>query len=84
MVTFLKIQDYANNNATVIPINLIQRSETEGDHIFVAENGVAKRRIITVGKTYGNDAEIISGLKAGDQIITVGYQELTDGQVIKY
>jgi hypothetical protein len=37
-----------------------------------------------VGKTYGNDAEIISGLKAGDQIITVGYQELTDGQVIKY
>ncbi|MEY3412421.1 MAG: cation efflux system protein/acriflavin resistance protein family [Bacteroidota bacterium] len=84
MVTFLKIQDYANNNATVIPINLIQRSENEGDHIFVAENGVAKRRIITVGKTYGNDAEIISGLKVGDQIITVGYQELTDGQVIKY
>ncbi|MEY3418214.1 MAG: cation efflux system protein/acriflavin resistance protein family [Bacteroidota bacterium] len=84
MITFFKIQDYTNPAATIIPINIIQHSDTEGEHIFVANNGKAEKRLITVGKTYGNDAEITKGLQAGDQIITVGYQELTDGQSIKF
>lgn len=84
MITFFKIQDYVSNSAISIPINLIQNSEVDGDHIFVAENGKAVKRKITLGKTYGNEAEVISGLKSGDKIITVGYQELTDGQAIKF
>lgn len=84
MITFFKIQDYANKATTVVPINLIQHSDIDGDHVFVAENGKAVKKLVTVGKTYGNDAEILKGLKAGDQLITVGYQELTDGQVIKF
>jgi RND family efflux transporter MFP subunit len=84
MITFFKIQDYVNTKATVVPINLIQHSDIDGDHVFVAENGKAVKKLVTVGKTYGNDAEILSGLKSGDQLITVGYQELTDGQAIKF
>jgi len=84
MITFFKIQDYANKATTVVPINLIQHSDIDGDHVFVAENGKAVKKLVTVGKTYGNDAEIVKGLKTGDKLITVGYQELTDGQAIKF
>jgi membrane fusion protein, multidrug efflux system len=38
--------------------------------------------VITVQGVYGNRAEV-SGLNAGDKIITVGYQGLNDGDFIK-
>ena len=44
---------------------------------------IAKKRPVTVGRTYGTSAEILSGLNEGDQLITTGFQDLTDGQVIK-
>ena len=45
---------------------------------------IAKKVVVTVGKTYGTTAEILSGLNEGDQVITTGFQDLTDGQVIKF
>lgn len=85
MVSVLKIVDYAVNEAIVIPVNVIQ--ETEGERfVFVAaeEDGktVARRRVVEVGKTYNAWAEIASGLETGEKIITVGFQNLTDGALI--
>jgi len=50
----------------------------------VMENGklIARKKVVTVGQYYGNNIEIVSGLVAGDNIITEGYQTLFDGQNI--
>ncbi len=88
MVAELKIVDYENKNATVVPINTIQEIDGVKLVYITAKNEknetIAKKVVVTVGKTYGTTAEILSGLNEGDQIITTGFQDLTDGQVIKF
>jgi len=85
MVAVLKICDYTNQNAVTVPINTVQNSDN-GKFVFVARNEAGKtsavRQPVTPGMSYGDKMEIASGLKSGDQLITVGYQDLSDGQLI--
>ncbi len=87
MIAVVKIIDYAKENVIVIPVNTIQSGE-EGNYVFMAmaENGkqIAKKRVVKVGQTYNEKAEIISGLEKGEQLITVGYSDLNDGETIKF
>jgi multidrug efflux pump subunit AcrA (membrane-fusion protein) len=81
----VKIKDYTKANAITIPINLVQNDE-KGKYIYVAanENGklIARKKAVTVGEFYANNIEILSGLTAGEQMITEGYQSLFDGQLL--
>ncbi len=81
----VKIKDYEKKNAISAPINLLQNDE-KGKFIYVAvmENGklMARKKAVTVGQYYGNNIEILTGLVAGDNVITEGYQTLFDGQNI--
>ena len=82
MTAILKIADYSKSSAIVVPVKAIQRSE-EGDYVFVNEGGTAKKVTIKAGKTYGGQTEIVSGLKAGDQLVTEGVSDIEDGDKIK-
>lgn len=82
----IKIMDYAASNAIVIPVNVVQSDET-GKYVYVltkSSNGksVAHRVVVTVGEVYGENVEIRGGLKAGDQLVTEGFQNLYEGQSI--
>jgi len=72
--------------AIVVPVNIVQ--DVNGQKIvYVAEqdgsNLVARKRVVEVVGVYNNLAEIKSGLKSGDKIITIGFQGLNDGELIK-
>ncbi len=82
MTAIIKIADYSKKAAIAIPVKSIQKSE-DGDYVFVNQNGVAKRKTVKVGVTYGGQSEIISGLAAGDQLITDGASDLEDGDRVK-
>ena len=43
---------------------------------------VARKKPITIGLMYGDRVEVLSGIQAGDNIITEGYQGLYDDQPI--
>ncbi len=82
----VKILDYAADGAIVIPVNVVQSDET-GKYVFVlsqSSNGkkIAHRVIVTIGEVYGETVEIKAGLKAGDQLVTEGFQNLYEGQGI--
>ena len=82
----VKILDYAASNAVVIPVNVVQSDET-GKYVYVlskSSNGktTAHRVIVTIGEVYGENVEIKAGLKAGDQLVTEGFQNLYEGQMI--
>lgn len=87
MIAVLKIIDYSKEKAIVIPVNCIQNSQ-EGTSVYVAvtENGktIAKKHLVKVGSTYNDKAEILSGLAVGEKLITVGYGDLNDGELIKF
>jgi membrane fusion protein, multidrug efflux system len=82
----VKILDYTAANAVVIPVNVVQSDET-GKYVYVlskSSNGktTAHRVIVTIGEVYGENVEIKAGLKAGDQLVTEGFQNLYEGQTI--
>ncbi len=82
----MKLLDYQSVNAVVIPVNTLQTDE-KGKYVYVMENRgngkfAAKKRNISIGEIYGENVEVKSGLAAGDQLITEGYQNLYDGQLI--
>ncbi|MFA6277645.1 MAG: efflux RND transporter periplasmic adaptor subunit [Pedobacter sp.] len=83
MLAVLKIVDYQNSKAIVIPISAIQKSEN-GDFVFVAVNGVAKKVVIKTGKTYEGKVEVLSGLKVGDKVVTAGAQNLNEEDNVKF
>jgi membrane fusion protein, multidrug efflux system len=85
LVATVKIQDYAVNNTITVPVNTLQNDE-KGKYVIVAvKEGaklVARKRYIEVGELYNDKLEVRSGLRAGDVIVSEGFQSLYDGQLI--
>ncbi len=81
----IQIQDYAVAKTIVIPVNTVQTDE-KGKYVFVAvQEGartVARKKSIGVGELNGQMIEVKVGLNDGDQLITDGFQNLYEGQVI--
>ncbi len=84
-IALLKVKDYAAPNSIIIPVATLQNDE-KGKFVMVAssENGklVARKRPVNIGLLNGDMLEIRTGLKAGDVLITEGFQSLYDGLVI--
>lgn len=85
MTATAKVVFHTENNALVIPINVIQEINNE-KVVYIAEakgkQTVAVRKVVTVDGVYDGLAQV-KGLKAGDKVITVGYQGLNDGDYVK-
>jgi multidrug efflux pump subunit AcrA (membrane-fusion protein) len=84
-VVTLKILDYSVKNTIVVPVNTVQTDEN-GKYVYVMEKNadkiVARKKSVVPGESYGDMIEIKSGLANGDQLITAGYQDLYEGQVV--
>ena len=87
MIAVVKINDYNIKETIVVPINTVQK-DLSGQYVFVAEAGktqsVAKKKAVTTGMIYNGMVEIKEGLKPGEKVITMGYQDLNDGQYLKF
>lgn len=81
-VAKLKINDFQSAKPElIVPVKFIQRS-TDESYVMLAENGKAVKKTVTVGREYSGNAEITSGLKEGDEIITEGYDLVNEGDKI--
>jgi RND family efflux transporter MFP subunit len=87
MVAIVKIIDYQKAKAVVIPVTMVQKG-ANGDFVLIAvdDNGkkVTKRALVTLGQNYDGKVEILSGLKGGEALIMTGYQDLNEGDGVKY
>jgi membrane fusion protein (multidrug efflux system) len=83
MLAALIINDYTNPQALTVLINVVQETERE-KFIFVAEkqNGdwIARKRTVITGRVQDNRVEVLSGLEEGERVVTLGFQNLADGQ----
>jgi RND family efflux transporter MFP subunit len=59
---------------------VLQRGEME--LVFVVANGHAQLRIVKTGKHVGDEVELVSGVDAGEQVVTEGASNLLDGQPV--
>jgi RND family efflux transporter MFP subunit len=88
-VAKLKIIDYTNANAVVVPSNVIQ-VDGNGD-LFVFEatsikdkTGIAKKVIVKVGKTSENFTEILGGLEPKTIVVSDGVNTVSEGMKLNF
>lgn len=87
MMAQIQINDATSKDALIIDQNFIQSTEN-GQIVYVAvtegNKKVAKGKTVKTGLSYNGKVEILEGLTAGDQLITLGYQDVVDGQTISF
>lgn len=70
-------------NALVVPRAALQRDE-DGQSLYVAVRTdsaiVAQRRMVEIGPGYGSEVVILQGLAAGDEVIVVGQNNVTEDE----
>lgn len=86
MTAVVRVIFYSDPAALCVPVNVVQDINGEKIVYVVETDGkqtVARKKVVEVVGVYGNLAQIKSGIKTGDKIITVGYQGLNDGEFVK-
>ena len=88
----LRINDYINEKAILIPQSIISEDAQGQQYIFVVDSiqqvngysqGLAKRVIIETGKTQGDVIEVLKGLENGAEIIEEGARSVKDEQKVR-
>ena len=88
-VAKLKIIDYTNANAVVVPSNVIQVDGNGDQFVFEAtsikdKTGIAKKVIVTVGNTSENFTEILGGLEPKTVVVSDGVNPVSDGMKLNF
>jgi len=88
----LKINDYTNNNAILVPLSIISENAAGEQYVYAIASksnkedgtfGKAVQRIIKVGKTQGDQIEVLEGIKSGDEIVLEGARSVKDNQEVR-
>ncbi len=82
MLADLKIARAGYENVLVIPEEVVTKSD-DGYIAFVAENNLARLRNIEILARVDDKVVVENGLRSGDKLITLGFQNLVDGENIK-
>ena len=85
----VRINDYTNPDALLIPPSAISENSEGQQYVYIASEvgsdqiGRAEKRIISTGLSQGDLIEVLSGLEAGEQIIMEGARRVREGQEIE-
>lgn len=77
---------FSTEPGLLVPVTSVNRINGQF-FAFVAEKGerglAAHQRAVTLGPVVGNDYVVLSGVKAGDQLIVSGLQKIGDGAPVQ-
>jgi len=85
----LKINDYTNKKALLIPQSIVSENSKGEQYIYVIidkqEDNIAvvKKAIIQTGKTQGDVIEVLSGIENGTEVINEGARRVEEGQTVQ-
>jgi membrane fusion protein, multidrug efflux system len=88
-VAKLKIVDYSNRKAIVVPTNVVQEDGEKNQYVYIVTNatentGTAKKVIVKTGQSSDNVTEILSGLSAKDIVVTEGVNTISEGMKLNF
>ncbi|PHS10579.1 MAG: efflux transporter periplasmic adaptor subunit [Kordia sp.] len=85
----LKINDYTNKKALLLPQSIISENAEGQQYVYIItekksnNEAIAKKVIIETGKTQGDVIEVLKGINNGDEIINEGARNVKHGQAVK-
>ncbi|MBN2009779.1 efflux RND transporter periplasmic adaptor subunit [candidate division KSB1 bacterium] len=71
-----------HKNSLIIPKKSLVL-ETDQDQVYIYRDGTAHKVNLTLGFTSGENVEVLSGLQAGDLVVTAGQDGLREGLPIR-
>jgi RND family efflux transporter MFP subunit len=87
MIAIIQINDYHTESAIQVPMNVIQ-TDQDGSYVYVVRSkekyNAAFKQPVILGISYNGVAEVVNGLAVGDKVISIGYQELVDGEYVRF
>jgi membrane fusion protein (multidrug efflux system) len=88
-VAKLRIIDYTNKNAVIVPTNVVQQDAQGNKFVYVVSNksdksGVAKKVLVKTGNSSENVTEILDGLAANDVVVTEGANTISEGMKLNF
>ncbi len=82
LMSVVKIRDYADSSALVVPSSVILRDVEQKPYLFVLKDGKAKQQYITIGQISGDKTEVVEGLVPNEQVIDKGCRGIKDGEEV--
>jgi RND family efflux transporter MFP subunit len=85
----LRLNDYSNSNAILIPQSIISENAKGQQFIYIVKDNkeknqvYAERLVIETGKTNGDFIEVTKNLDANVEVILEGARSVNNGQVVK-
>ncbi|MDX9881512.1 MAG: efflux RND transporter periplasmic adaptor subunit [Prolixibacteraceae bacterium] len=83
LLSVVKIRDYVAKDAFVVP-SLLVKQDFKGEYTFISENQQARKVYVKTGVNNNNMVEVLEGLKAGDLIISEGFNQVVSGTHIRF
>ena len=74
------IMQMQDRNVLLVPENSISNV---GEKRFVFDGNRVKQKEVEIGQRLSGFVEIISGLKAGDSVVTDGVVKISDGDIVE-
>jgi RND family efflux transporter MFP subunit len=85
----VRINDYTNEEALLIPQSIISENAEGEQYVYIAEKieggeiSQVKKSIIHTGRTQGAQVEVLAGLSSGELVIREGARSVKDGQKVE-
>ncbi|MBE0643038.1 MAG: efflux RND transporter periplasmic adaptor subunit [Bacteroidetes bacterium] len=80
MIAKMKIKLGGKAQSIVVPEDYVSKTEKNEFVAYVEVDGVAHERKVTIGASSRGNLLIAEGLSAGDRLITLGHQNVAEGQ----
>lgn len=78
----VRLQTGAPIPALVVPEQAVFPRGSQ-QFVYVVEDGKAAQREVSIGQRLPGQAEVVSGIKVGDQVVVSGLQQLADGTPVR-
>lgn len=73
-----------DKDGVMIPDTAIKRQAGTNDRVvFVIKDGVAERRVVTLGRQIGAMYDALSGISVGEEVAVTSLSKLEDGMAVE-
>lgn len=73
-----------NRQSLVVPDVAVQKQMGVNDrYVYVIKNGVAERRVVTLGRQVGQMVEVLSGVEQGEMVATTALSKIKNGTKVE-
>ncbi|MDA0780482.1 MAG: efflux RND transporter periplasmic adaptor subunit [Bacteroidetes bacterium] len=84
LISTVRLVDYQNPNAIVIPLEVISENFSGEQYVYVVnENNKAEKRFVKTGLVEGDTVEVLEGLRKSDRVIDEGARLVKENENVQ-